>query len=119
MGNDKTNGIAGPSEPATGVRPIEDVPPAPRSSKASIEPTETPRWEVTVERQLLIYAPDAATAELKALEFMGFRKGVARGGVEPPAIPCKVVEVRQLQQPIDEPRTPVIEGPSGRPSGKP
>lgn len=124
MSDVKSNGIDAPHEDAT-ENPVQlardhrariEGPPPPPSSKALIDddtpgdPSESKRYEITVERQIIIYAPDAEIAEQRALAYFGFR--LKHGET----VPCKVVEVKEL--PLLDKRGPIVEGPSGRPSSK-
>jgi hypothetical protein len=63
------------------------------------------RYEVTVERQFIVYAPDPEIASLRALEHVGI---VQKPGATEP-LPAKVVEVKELPTLAEEPYPGVID----------
>lgn len=63
------------------------------------------RFEVTIERRVIVYAMTDTDAQAKVLDAIGFRK---KAGVDE-SVPCKVIGVTELPSLLDEPRTPIID----------
>jgi hypothetical protein len=67
------------------------------------------RYEVTVEKQLIIYAPNAEVASQRALAHMGHAIKPTLNGSAPGTGTVKVVEVRELPTLLDESRSGIID----------
>lgn len=111
MSSDETNGVSTEleeAEPSTDVE-REDID---TTGDEVREPSN--RYEVTIERQYIVYGQSPEAAGDKVLEFVGFRKKPGLHEI----IPAKVVEVRLLPPAIDEPRSPIIDNAPSREAQK-
>ena len=73
--------------------------------------SDVKRYEVTIERQYIVYAPSPEDAGAKALTHAGFRR---QPGQENAMIPAKVIMVTELPTLRDEKQSPVIDLPPRR-----
>jgi hypothetical protein len=60
------------------------------------------RYEVTVERKLIVYAANPEDAGTKALAYEGFKGDLSKA-------PTRVVATKEIPAPIDEAREPIID----------